>query len=66
MEPSQDGRHVGEAAVDQFLRRTGAGFFSRSGAVGDDPGIFLKLIQMIRQVSQRDRESARDVTGGIG
>ena len=36
-EATQDGGNVGKTIVKQGKRRTGAGFFAGSGAVGDDP-----------------------------
>ena len=37
LKSTPNGHHVAEAVIQQDLRRTGAAFFRRSGAVHDDP-----------------------------
>jgi hypothetical protein len=41
--PTQEGFNPLETGIDQDARRTGAAFFRRSGAVGDDPLIRVQL-----------------------
>ncbi len=55
-----------EAVLDQNLRRTGAGFFIRSGTVGDDPLVGIQLVEPVRQVVQLDIDCPGDMTGPVG
>ncbi len=45
LEAAKDGSCFLETVFKQDGRRTGAGFFAGSGAVGDDPLSFIKLAQ---------------------
>jgi hypothetical protein len=53
-ETSQDGRHICKTVLQHDLRRTGAGFFARSGAVSNDPLIRVKFAQARFHILQRD------------
>lgn len=45
LKTAEDGGCFLETVFKQNGRRTGAGFFAGSGAVGDDPLCFIKLAQ---------------------
>ncbi len=66
VEATEDGLHVREAMTFQDLRRTGAGLFIRSGAVGDDPLRRVQLGEAGLEVRGGDGEGAGDMAGGIG
>jgi hypothetical protein len=50
LKPTFDRRHVFEAIGQKNLRRTGAAFFVRSGAIGDDPLVLVECIYAAFQI----------------
>lgn len=60
-ESAQQGGDAGESVLEQGERRTGAGFFRWSGAVGDNPIVFIQFAQAGGQFIFGDVERAGDV-----
>ena len=58
VEFAENGAYVGEAVMQKNERRTGAGVFIRSGAVGDDPLVLVQrhAFRGILDACQRDGE----------
>jgi hypothetical protein len=65
-EATLDGSGIGEAAVQQEERRTGAGLFGWSGAVSDDPIIRTELVLADRDLIQGDGQRTGDMGLLIG
>ena len=60
-EATQDGGNIGKTIVEQDARRTGAGFFTGSGAVGDNPLSRVEFSQAFFEVGQWDGQCAWDM-----
>lgn len=58
-------RDLLEACLLELERRTGAGFFGRSGTVGDDGLVLGKAGQRKRKLSQGNAPCSRKMAGGI-
>jgi hypothetical protein len=65
IETAKDGSDVRKAFINQYQSRTGAGFFFKSGAIGNDPCFWIKLPHAGGQVGKWDGQRPRDVTNCI-
>lgn len=62
---AEDGSDIGISMSEHQERRTGAGMFILSGAVGDDPMVFgeAQFCGIRFELSELDIDRTRDVTG---
>ena len=65
-EAAENGVDSGKAVFEQDGRRTGALFFTRSGAVGDDPLVRVEFAQPRIQFGERNVDCARNALTGEG
>ena len=56
---------MGETIFEENFRRTGARLFGGSGAVGDDPLVWIEFTDAWFEFDERDRQRPRDVIGCI-